>query len=41
MFIKIDIKDVVIKLEKHIEFLGQNELNQLLNIYKEFKKTIK
>ncbi|CAM3511997.1 tetratricopeptide repeat protein [Arcobacter aquimarinus] len=39
--LKIDIKDVVIKLESHIEFLGQSELNQLLNIYKEFEKNNK
>ena len=40
-FLKIDTKDIVTKLEKHLENLTQSELNQLLNIYKEFEKNNK
>lgn len=39
--LKIDAKDTVIKLENHMKLLGQSELNQLLNIYKEFEKNNK
>lgn len=39
--LKIDAKDTVIKLENHMRLLGQSELNQLLNIYKEFEKNNK
>ena len=39
--LKIDTKDIVSKLENHMQFLGQSELNQLLNIYKEFEKSNK
>ena len=39
--LKIDTKDIVTKLEKHLENLTQSELNQLLNIYKEFEKNNK
>lgn len=39
--LKIDTKDIVSKLENHMQFLGQSELNQLLNIYKEFEKNNK
>ena len=39
--LEIKNSDIVIKLETHITTLGQSELNQLLNIYKEFKKTNK
>ncbi|RXJ84690.1 tetratricopeptide repeat protein [Arcobacter cloacae] len=39
--LKIDVKDTVIKLENHMKLLGQSELNQLLNIYKEFEKNNK
>ena len=36
--LKISNKDIALKLEAHISTLGQSELNELLNIYKEFKK---
>ena len=39
--LKIESKDIVIKLENHMKLLGQSELNQLLNIYKEFEKNNK
>ena len=39
--LKIDTKDIVLKLENHMPLLGQSELNQLLNIYKEFEKNNK
>ena len=39
--LKIDTKDIIIKLENHLTNLGQSELNQLLNIYKEFEKNNK
>ena len=39
--LEIKNSDIVIKLETHMTTLGQSELNQLLNIYKEFKKTNK
>ncbi|CAM3941613.1 tetratricopeptide repeat protein [Arcobacter cloacae] len=39
--LKIDAKDTVIKLGNHMRLLGQSELNQLLNIYKEFEKNNK
>lgn len=39
--LKIDTKDVVLKLESYLINLGQSELNQLLNIYKEFEKSNK
>ncbi len=39
--LKIDTKDIVTKLENHLENLTQSELNQLLNIYKEFEKNNK
>ena len=39
--LEIKNSDIVTKLETHITTLGQSELNQLLNIYKEFKKTNK
>ena len=35
---KIDTKDIVLKLENHISLLGQSEIKELLNIYKEFEK---
>ena len=38
---KLDTKDVVKRIENHMSLLGQNELNQLLNIYKEFEKNNK
>ena len=39
--LKIANEDIVNRLEKHMQVLGQNELNHLLSIYKEFKKTNK
>ncbi len=39
--LKISNKDIALKLEAHLSNLGQSELNELLNIYKEFKKTNK
>jgi hypothetical protein len=39
--LKIEVDDVVLKLENYISFLGESELNQLLNIYKEFEKNNK
>lgn len=39
--LKIDTKDIVLKLENHLPNLGQSELKQLLNIYKEFEKNNK
>lgn len=39
--LKIEVNDVVLKLENYISFLGESELNQLLNIYKEFEKNNK
>jgi tetratricopeptide (TPR) repeat protein len=39
--LKISNKDIVLRLEVHLSTLGQSELNELLNIYKEFKKTNK
>ena len=39
--LKIVNEDIVNRLEKHMQVLGQNELNHLLSIYKEFKKTNK
>ncbi|MCB9096155.1 MAG: hypothetical protein H6630_00660 [Arcobacter sp.] len=39
--LKIDTKDIVLKLENHLPILGQSELKQLLNIYKEFEKNNK
>jgi hypothetical protein len=39
--LKIDTKDIVERLRNHLPLLGQNELNQLLNIYKEFEKNNK
>jgi tetratricopeptide (TPR) repeat protein len=39
--LKIDTKDIVLKLENHLANLTQSELNQLLNIYKEFEKNNK
>ena len=39
--LEIKNSDIVTKLETHMTTLGQSELNQLLNIYKEFKKTNK
>lgn len=39
--LKIDTKDIVLKLENHLANLGQSELKQLLNIYKEFEKNNK
>ena len=39
--LKIDTKDIITKLENHLENLTQSELNQLLNIYKEFEKNNK
>ena len=38
---KLDTKDIVKRIENHMSLLGQNELNQLLNIYKEFEKNNK
>lgn len=38
---KLDTKDVVKRIENQMSLLGQNELNQLLNIYKEFEKNNK
>jgi hypothetical protein len=35
---KIDTKDIVLKLQNHISLLGQSEIKELLNIYKEFEK---
>jgi uncharacterized protein with HEPN domain len=39
--LKIDTKEVVERLKNHLPQLGQSELNQLLNIYKEFEKNNK
>jgi len=39
--LKISNKDIALRLEVHLSTLGQSELNELLNIYKEFKKTNK
>ena len=39
--LKMDVSDITIELENHIKNLGENELNQLLNIYKEFEKNNK
>ncbi len=39
--LKIDTKDIIERLRNHLSLLGQNELNQLLNIYKEFEKNNK
>ena len=39
--LKIDTKDIVLRLENHLPNLGQSELNQLLNVYKEFEKNNK
>lgn len=39
--LKIDTKDIVERLKNHLPLLGQSELNQLLNIYKEFEKNNK
>ena len=39
--LKIDTKDIIVRLRNHLSLLGQNELNQLLNIYKEFEKNNK
>mgnify|MGYP003460049716 CR=1 FL=1 len=39
--LKIDAKDIIERLRNHLSLLGQNELNQLLNIYKEFEKNNK
>ncbi len=39
--LKVDTKDIVERLRNHLSLLGQNELNQLLNIYKEFEKNNK
>jgi len=39
--LKINNADIVSRLEIHLLTLGKSELNQLLNIYKEFKKTNK
>lgn len=39
--LKISTKDIVTRLEEHLEKLGENELKQLLNVYKEFEKTNK
>lgn len=39
--LKIDTNDVVLKLKNHLPNLTQNELNQILNIYKEFEKNNK
>ena len=39
--LEIKNSDIVIRLEAHMASLGQNELNHLLNIYKEFRKTSK
>jgi tetratricopeptide (TPR) repeat protein len=39
--LKISNKDIALRLEVHLSILGQSELNELLNIYKEFKKTNK
>ena len=38
---KLDTKDIVKRIENQMSLLGQNELNQLLNIYKEFEKNNK
>lgn len=39
--LQIETKDIVKKLEIHFSNLGQSELKQLLNIYKEFEKNNK
>lgn len=39
--LKIEDNDIVKRLENQIEFLDENELNQLLNIYKQFRKVNK
>jgi hypothetical protein len=35
---KIDTQNIVLRLENHISLLGQSEIKELLNIYKEFEK---
>ena len=39
--LKINSKEIASRLENHLPTLGQSELNQLLNIYKEFRKSNK
>lgn len=38
---KLDTKDIIKRIENHMSLLGQSELNQLLNVYKEFEKSNK
>ena len=39
--LKISTKEIELRLQGHLEKLGENELKQLLNVYKEFEKTNK